>query len=57
MSYSLNSIKGCYLGDNIGIIVGVVKGDTRSLDYIGIACFRIGKGCKKGSLRAAIFSE
>ena len=30
MSYSLNSLKGVYLGDSIG----VVKGYTRSLDYL-----------------------
>ena len=29
MSYSLNSLKGGYIGDCMGII----KGDTRSLDY------------------------
>ena len=29
MSYSLNSLKGGYIGDYIGVI----KGDTRSLDY------------------------
>ena len=29
MYYSLNSLKGGY----IGIIIGGIKGDTRSLDY------------------------
>ena len=29
MSYSLNSLKGAYIGDYIGVI----RGDTRSLDY------------------------
>ena len=33
MSYSLNSLKGGYKGDYIGGIIGVIKGDTRSLDY------------------------
>ena len=33
MSYSLNSLKGGYIGDYIGTTVGVIKGDTRSLDY------------------------
>ena len=32
MSYSLNSFKGV-IGDNIGSITGVTKGDARSLDY------------------------
>ena len=33
MSYSLNSFKGINIGDYIGTTIGVVKGDTRSLDY------------------------
>ena len=34
MSYSLNSIKGDYIGDSIlGSSIRVIKGDTRSLDY------------------------
>ena len=33
MSYSLNSLKGGYIGDCIGTTIGVIKGDTRSLDY------------------------
>ena len=32
MSYSLNSFKGVYIGDYIGTTMGVIKGDTRSLD-------------------------
>ena len=32
MSYSLNSLKGGYIGDQ-GTTIGVIKGDTRSLDY------------------------
>ena len=32
MSYRLNSLNGAYIGDNIGSIIGVAKGDTRSLD-------------------------
>ena len=31
MSYSLNSLKGGYIGN--GTTIGVIKGDTRSLDY------------------------
>ena len=35
MSYSLNSLKGGYIGDYIGTIIvtiiGLTKGDTRSL--------------------------
>ena len=34
MSYSLNSLKGDYIGEYIGdYYIGVIKGDTRSLDY------------------------
>ena len=33
MSYSLNSLMGGYIGDYIGTTIGVIKGDTRSLDY------------------------
>ena len=33
MSYSLNSIKGGYIGCYIGTIIGVIKGYTRSFDY------------------------
>ena len=33
MSHSLNSLKGGYMGDYIGYIIGVIKGDTRSLDH------------------------
>ena len=33
MSYSLNSLKGGYIGDSIGATVRGIKGDTRSLDY------------------------
>ena len=32
MSYSLNSFNRGYTGDYIGSIIGVIKGDTRSLD-------------------------
>ena len=31
MSYSLNSLKGDYIGDNIGTTIEVIKVDTRSL--------------------------
>ena len=33
VSYSLNSLKGGYIGDYIGTTIGLIKGDTRSLDY------------------------
>ena len=33
MSYSLNSLKGGYIGEYIGTNIGGIKGDTRSLDY------------------------
>ena len=32
MSYSLNSLKGVYMGDYIGDYYRGTKGDTRSLD-------------------------
>ena len=33
MSYGLNSLKEGYIGDYIGIVIGFIKGDTRSLSY------------------------
>ena len=33
VSYSLNSLKGVYIGIIQGCIMGAIKGDTRSLDY------------------------
>ena len=41
LSHSLNSLKGGYTGDDIGTTIGVIKGDTRSLDYssLGILMF------------------
>ena len=33
MRYSLNSIRGGHTGDYMGSIMGVIKRDTRSLDY------------------------
>ena len=33
MSHSVNSIKGVRSGIIYGIIIGVIKGETRSLDY------------------------
>ena len=39
MSYSLNSLEGGYIGDYIGdYYIGVIKGDTRSLDYSSYGC-------------------
>ena len=32
VTYSLNSLKGGYIGVYIGTTIGVIKGDTRSLD-------------------------
>ena len=31
MNYSLNSLKGGYMGNYVGTTIGVIKGDTRSL--------------------------
>ena len=33
MSYCLNSLQGVYIGDYMGGTIGVIKGDTRSVDY------------------------
>ena len=33
MSYSLNSLQGGYIGDYVGTTIGVITGDTWSLDY------------------------
>ena len=33
MSYSLNSLKGVIWGIIYGTTIGVIRGDTRSLDY------------------------
>ena len=33
MSYSLDSLKRCYIVDLKGTIIGVIKRDTRSLDH------------------------
>ena len=46
--YSLNSLKGGYLGEYMGSSFGVIKEDTRSLDYgsdghkFQRPCFKIG---------------
>ena len=43
MSHSLNSLNGGYVGEYIGTTIGVIKGDTRSLDYssYGVGCVRM----------------
>ena len=33
MCYSLSSSQGCYIGNIQVSIMGVLKGDTRSVDY------------------------
>ena len=33
MSHCLNSFKGGYVRDYVGSVTGVIKGDTRTLDY------------------------
>ena len=33
MSYSLNSLKGAIWGVILGTTIGLIEGDTRSLDY------------------------
>ena len=52
MSYSLNSLKGGYIGDCIGGTIGVIKGDTRSLDSGSFDC-RL-EGLKPGMLPEAL---
>ena len=39
MSRCIISLKGCSIGDDIGSIIGVVKGDTRTVDYSSYRCF------------------
>ena len=55
MSCSLNSLKGCDVGDYSGTIIGVIKGYTRSLDYSSYDCYRrlvTGVGVNKSPLIA-----
>ena len=33
MRYSQESVKGGYMADHIGDLIGLIEGDTRSLDY------------------------
>ena len=33
VSFSLNSVKGDYIREYIGTTIGIIKGDTRMLDY------------------------
>ena len=49
MSYSLNSLKGGYIGEYIYRGLGVTKGDTRSLDYSSYG-FRVQGSWVEGSL-------
>ena len=42
MSYSLNSFKGEIWGIIQGTTIGVIKGDTRSLDLSHMFCIHIG---------------
>ena len=47
MSYSLNSLKGVIWGIILGTTIGVIKGDTRSLDYSSNGA---GEGCPRHRL-------
>ena len=38
MSYNLNSLKGAIWGTIYGTTIGVIRGDTRSLDYSSTSC-------------------
>ena len=42
MSHSLKSFKGGYIGIIQGTTIGVIKGDTRSLDYGSYRVWRSG---------------
>ena len=33
LSYNLNSLNGVVSGDYVGDVLGLIQGDTRSLDY------------------------
>ena len=50
MSYSLNSFKGGYIGDYIGTTLGVIKGDTKSLDNDSYAIPRCLEGIGRSRL-------
>ena len=41
MSYTLNSFNGVMKGIIYGTTVGVIEGDTRSLDYSSLKNFRL----------------
>ena len=43
VSYHLNSSKGVIYGIMYGNILGLVEGDTRSLDYS--SCYELRRGC------------
>ena len=49
MSYSLYSLKRGYIGDYMGTTMGVIKGDTRSLDC---SSYRLPQYLHKASLGA-----
>ena len=47
MSYSLNFSKGVIYGIELGTSIGVIKGDTRSLDYGSDEFVQVG-ACHQG---------
>ena len=54
MSYSLDSLKGDYLGGYIGDYYGVTKKDTRSLDYSSYEFRASGVGGRSGPQLACL---
>ena len=44
VSYNLNSLKGGYIGIIYGTTIGVIKGDTRSLDYSSCDLGQVSRG-------------
>ena len=49
MSCSLNSLKGVVQGSIYGSTIGIIKGDTRSLDYSSHAMKKKTRGYAKGA--------
>ena len=58
MSYSLNSLKGGYIGDYIGEYYRDYKGDTRSLDLHSLGFRRHSGQCERsGSISSPLVSQ
>ena len=59
MNHSLNSLKGGYIGDSMGTTIGVIKGDTRSLDkgtYVYVYVYVYRAGCYRCASHSSALS-